>query len=82
MRMSKLRLAEYHYRKAASIHPQNAVLLGCVGMVSHAWRVHSSRFHSRFADDDCSVRDRVLWLLLRVVVVRRRARLCNTAVPA
>lgn len=34
MRMSKLRLADYHYRKAAQIHPQNAVLLGCVGMVS------------------------------------------------
>ena len=31
--MSKLRLAEYHFRKAADIHPQNAVLLGCVGMV-------------------------------------------------
>ena len=36
MRMSKLRLADYHYRKAATIHPQNAVLLGCVGMVSQA----------------------------------------------
>lgn len=34
MRMSKLRLADYHYRKAAQIHPQNAVLLGCVGMVT------------------------------------------------
>ena len=33
MRMSKLRLAEYHYRKASQIHPQNAVLLGCVGVV-------------------------------------------------
>ncbi|CDO70710.1 hypothetical protein BN946_scf184798.g25 [Trametes cinnabarina] len=33
MRMSKLRLADYHFRKASSIHPQNAVLLGCVGMV-------------------------------------------------
>ncbi|KAF9246486.1 hypothetical protein BU15DRAFT_85246 [Melanogaster broomeanus] len=32
LRMSKLRLAEYHYRKALEIHPQNAVLLGCVGM--------------------------------------------------
>ncbi|KAI0736888.1 protein prenylyltransferase [Fomitopsis betulina] len=34
MRMSKIRLADYHYRKAAQIHPQNAVLLGCVGMVA------------------------------------------------
>ena len=34
MRMSRLRLAEYHYGKAAEIHPHNAVLLGCVGMVS------------------------------------------------
>ena len=34
LRMSKLRLAEYHYRKAVEIHPNNAVLLGCVGMVS------------------------------------------------
>lgn len=32
--MSKIRLAEYHYRKALEIHPNNAVLLGCVGMVS------------------------------------------------
>lgn len=32
--MSKIRLAEYHYRKAAEIHPNNAVLWGCVGMVS------------------------------------------------
>lgn len=34
LRMSKIRLAEYHYRKAVEIHPNNAVLLGCVGMVS------------------------------------------------
>ncbi|RDX48353.1 protein prenylyltransferase [Lentinus brumalis] len=33
MRMSKLRLADYHYKKASQIHPQNAVLLGCVGVV-------------------------------------------------
>jgi len=32
LRMSKIRLAEYHYRKAAEIHPNNAVLWGCVGM--------------------------------------------------
>jgi anaphase-promoting complex subunit 3 len=32
LRMSKIRLAEYHYRKAVEIHPSNAVLLGCVGM--------------------------------------------------
>ncbi|PPQ68934.1 hypothetical protein CVT25_009028 [Psilocybe cyanescens] len=32
LRMSKLRLAEYHFRKASEIHPKNAVLLGCVGM--------------------------------------------------
>ncbi|KIM65304.1 hypothetical protein SCLCIDRAFT_112905 [Scleroderma citrinum Foug A] len=32
LRMSKIRLAEYHYRKALEIHPRNAVLLGCVGM--------------------------------------------------
>ena len=32
--MSKVRLAEYHYRKALEIHPRNAVLMGCVGMVS------------------------------------------------
>ena len=34
LRMSKLRMAEYHFRKASAIHPQNAVLLGCVGLVS------------------------------------------------
>jgi anaphase-promoting complex subunit 3 len=33
LRMSKVRLAEYHYRKSVEIHPNNAVLLGCVGMV-------------------------------------------------
>ncbi|KAF8911163.1 hypothetical protein CPB84DRAFT_1812616 [Gymnopilus junonius] len=32
LRMSKIRLAEYHFRKAVEIHPKNAVLLGCVGM--------------------------------------------------
>ncbi|KIY66286.1 TPR-like protein [Cylindrobasidium torrendii FP15055 ss-10] len=32
MRTAKLRLAEYHYRKANAIHPKNAVLLGCVGL--------------------------------------------------
>ncbi|OCH95621.1 TPR-like protein [Obba rivulosa] len=37
MRMNKLRLAEYHYRKAMQIHPQNAVLLGCVGMVTERY---------------------------------------------
>ena len=36
MRMSKLRLAEYHFKQACIIHPQNAVLLGCVGVVSTA----------------------------------------------
>lgn len=38
--MSKIRLADYHYRKAAQIHPQNAVLLGCVGMVSCVTRAN------------------------------------------
>ncbi|EJF65652.1 protein prenylyltransferase [Dichomitus squalens LYAD-421 SS1] len=33
MRMSRLRLADYHFKKASQIHPQNAVLLGCVGVV-------------------------------------------------
>jgi hypothetical protein len=33
LRKSKIRMAEYHYRKAAEIHSNNAVLLGCVGMV-------------------------------------------------
>ncbi|EMD38605.1 hypothetical protein CERSUDRAFT_105193 [Gelatoporia subvermispora B] len=37
MRMSKLRLADYHYRKAVEIHPHNAVLLGCVGMVTERY---------------------------------------------
>ncbi|KAI8998827.1 protein prenylyltransferase [Trametes punicea] len=38
MRMSKLRLADYHFRKASEIHPQNAVLLGCVGMVQERYQ--------------------------------------------
>jgi len=33
LRKGKIRMAEYHYRKAAEIHPNNAVLLGCIGMV-------------------------------------------------
>ncbi|TFK42994.1 hypothetical protein BDQ12DRAFT_677146 [Crucibulum laeve] len=32
LRMSKIRLAEYHYRKAMEIHPRNAVLIGCVAL--------------------------------------------------
>lgn len=33
MRMSKIRMAEFHFRKAVEINPKNAVLLGCLGMV-------------------------------------------------
>lgn len=33
--MSKVRLAEYHYRKALEIHSRSAVLMGCVGMVCY-----------------------------------------------
>lgn len=43
LRMSKIRMAEYHYRKAAEIHPNNAVLLGCVGMVSISSFDHRTR---------------------------------------
>ncbi|TFK27378.1 TPR-like protein [Coprinopsis marcescibilis] len=32
LRASKIRRAEYHYRKALDIHPNNAVILGCVAM--------------------------------------------------
>ncbi|KAJ8456169.1 hypothetical protein ONZ45_g18799 [Pleurotus djamor] len=32
LRMSRIRLAEYHFRKASGIHPSNVVLLGCVGL--------------------------------------------------
>lgn len=69
MRMSKLRLAEYHYRKAANIHPRNAVLLGCVGMVSGTngtsdlgsdidrslVRDAGARAFGQFADSPCTV---------------------------
>lgn len=34
LRMNKVRMAEYHYRKAAEIHPTNAILIGCIGLVS------------------------------------------------
>ncbi|KAI0670581.1 protein prenylyltransferase [Trametes maxima] len=37
MRMSRLSLADYHFQKASQIHPQNAVLLGCVGMVQERY---------------------------------------------
>jgi hypothetical protein len=33
MKRNKVRLAEYHYRKALDINPHNAVILGCMGMV-------------------------------------------------
>lgn len=36
LRMNKVRTAEYHYRKAAEIHPTNAILIGCIGLVSHS----------------------------------------------
>ncbi|TEB36224.1 TPR-like protein [Coprinellus micaceus] len=32
LRASKIRRAEYHFRKAMEIHPNNAVVLGCVAM--------------------------------------------------
>ena len=44
LRKSKIRMAEYHYRKAAEIHPNNAVLLGCVGMVCR-WLSTRSSIH-------------------------------------
>lgn len=44
LRMSKIRLAEFHYRKAVEIHPNNAVLLGCVGMVSLFCFSNGSRY--------------------------------------
>jgi hypothetical protein len=47
LRMSKIRLAEYHYRKAVEIHPKNAVLLGCVGMVCL-----QSYSHTQFFGDE------------------------------
>jgi tetratricopeptide (TPR) repeat protein len=34
MKKNKLRLAEYHYQRALDINPYNAVILGCMGMVS------------------------------------------------
>jgi anaphase-promoting complex subunit 3 len=50
MKRNKMRLAEYHYRKALEINPHNAVVLGCMGLVSRcllysapslpSWRPH------------------------------------------
>jgi anaphase-promoting complex subunit 3 len=36
MKRNKMRLAEYHYRKALDINPNNAVILGCMGIVRDA----------------------------------------------
>jgi hypothetical protein len=33
LRLNKLRQAEYHFRRATELHPSNAVLLGCLGLV-------------------------------------------------
>lgn len=37
-------MAEYHYRKAAEIHPTNAILIGCIGLVSSPSLLVSSAF--------------------------------------
>jgi anaphase-promoting complex subunit 3 len=63
--MSKVRLAEYHYRKALEIHPRNAVLMGCVGMVS------SSHFGISFGCDKPTV---PICLRLSQAVERREDR--------
>ena len=34
MKTGRLRLAEYHFRKAIEINPTNAMLVSCVGAVS------------------------------------------------
>lgn len=36
MKRNKMRLAEYHYQRALDINPNNAVILGCMGMVRAA----------------------------------------------
>ncbi|KAG6332033.1 hypothetical protein ID866_7053 [Astraeus odoratus] len=69
LRMSKIRLAEYHYRKALEIHPQNAVLLGCVGMTVER-RGDKGAAHSlfdqavRLAPDNALVRYRRAKMLI------------------
>ncbi|KAL4067664.1 TPR-like protein [Scleroderma citrinum] len=69
LRMSKIRLAEYHYRKALEIHPRNAVLLGCVGMTVER-RGDKVAAHSlfdqavRLAPDNALVRYRRAKLLI------------------
>jgi hypothetical protein len=34
LKMMRLPMAQYHFERAVEIHPANAVLLGCLGMVS------------------------------------------------
>ncbi|KAI6166981.1 TPR-like protein [Pisolithus thermaeus] len=69
LRMSKIRLAEYHYRKALEIHPRNAVLLGCVGMTVER-RDDKAAAHSLFdqavrvAPDNALVRYRRAKILI------------------
>lgn len=69
LRMSKIRLAEYHYRKALEIHPRNAVLLGCVGMTVER-REDKAAAHSlfdqavRLAPDNALVRYRRAKILI------------------
>ncbi|KAH9951396.1 protein prenylyltransferase [Amylocystis lapponica] len=69
MRMSKIRLADYHYRRAAQIHPQNAVLLGCVGMVSERYGNREKALEQfneavRLAPDNALVRYRRAKILI------------------
>ncbi|KXN82599.1 hypothetical protein AN958_02450 [Leucoagaricus sp. SymC.cos] len=71
LRQSKVRLAEYHYRKALEIHPRSAVLMGCVGMVS-------SHFGKNFGCDEESLElfDRAVRLAPENALVRyRRAKI-------
>ena len=34
LKMDQLPMAQYHFERAVEIHPGNAVLLACLGMVS------------------------------------------------
>jgi len=69
LRLSKLRQAEYHYRRAVELHPTNAILLGCLGMAVERRGLREEAFNLfkeavRLSPDNALVRYRRAKILI------------------
>jgi len=69
LRLSKLRQAEYHYRRAVELHPTNAVLLGCLGLAVERRGLRDEAFNLykeavRLSPDNALVRYRRAKILI------------------